>query len=271
MSTKKKRKLGKEELQRIIELCQSIEVKGLSPFLIEVGDLVRIIREYFPQWKDPEELCLDAEALNQIASIITLQSKWVKHRATSLYTDPFLIEDKIHQLNIEEIAQIFLKTWHPIVELEQLSVHSLKGSLNYWEALLPLDERWKKIGFVEKETGAATWEEMIRQNILADESFSTELESFWNELKLKVASEGKIKYWDFVGAETYQETIRRAYMISFLITYGYATLEIHPLEETIYIKPFEKPISTIRKEQLMSVPISISYEEWRRWLENQEA
>ena len=64
-----KRKLGKERLQRIINLCREVEEKGLNPFVVDVNDLLAVIREYFPEWRLPEELCLDAEALHHIAAV----------------------------------------------------------------------------------------------------------------------------------------------------------------------------------------------------------
>jgi len=269
--SKKRKRLGKEELQRIVELCGTIEAKGLNPFLVDIEDLVTIIREYFPEWQKPQELCLDAEALNKIATIIKLQSEWVKHRSTSLYTDPFLIEEKIRTLTPEELAAIFSDSWHPIIEMEQISIHSLDKSLKYWESLPPLSERWKNIDFVEKEAGTATRDEMIQLRILSGEAFSERLESFWNELKNKVGKDVKVRYWDFIGADTYQETIERAYLTSFLVTYGYATLEIHPLEEEMFIRPFEKLVSTPTNQQLISFPIPITYEEWMKWREHQGA
>jgi hypothetical protein len=118
---KRKKRLGKEHLQRVIDQCRSVQEKGLDPFLVEVDDIIEIIQTYFPEWDNPDELCLDAEALHQIASAIKLQSEWVKHRSTSLYTDPFLIEEKLRKLPLEEIEAILLNSWHPIVELEQVS------------------------------------------------------------------------------------------------------------------------------------------------------
>jgi len=272
MSIKKRRSLGREELKRIIDLCRSVDIKGLNPFLVDVEDLVTIIKEYFPDWKETWDLCLDAEALNEIASVVNLQSEWVKHRATSLYMDPFLIEEKLHILKAENIAQIFLKIWHPLIEFEQISIHSIGEATKYWKSLLPLDERWQETSIVERELERATRKDLIEQKILAEESFSAELESLWEELKHKVGNYGKVRYWDFIGADTYQETVMRAYLTSFLITYGYATLEIYPLEEEIFIKPFEKPIPIQKmKQQLASFPISISLEEWVRWRENQGA
>ncbi|MEM2110267.1 MAG: hypothetical protein QXX08_00095 [Candidatus Bathyarchaeia archaeon] len=269
-SAQKTKRLAKEELQRIIEFCKSVESKGLNPFLVEVNDLIAVIKEYFPQWEKPDELSLDAEALNQIATIIKMQSEWIKHRATSLYRDPFLIEEKLRSLSIEKIGEIFLEAWRPIVEFEQISIRGLSEALRYWNELPPLDERWRKTGFSLIETGATTREELIMQGILLNETFSAELEKLWDELKRVSAESGKVRYWNFIGAETYGETVKRAYLVSFLVTYGYATLEIRPLEEEIFIKPYKKTASK-KETQSISFPISISFEAWKRWRENQEA
>jgi len=264
-SKRHRKKLGSERLQRVIDLCKSIEDRGLDPFIVDVDDILTVVREYFPEWELPEELCLDAEAVHKLASVIKLQSDWVKHQSTSLYTDPFLLEEKIRRLSKEEVANLFLEVWHPIVELEQISPHSLAEAIKYWQNLLPISDRWLKVSPLETEAGATTREELIKQRILAEKAFSEELEMFWEELKRKVSDSGKIRYWDFVGADTYSETIKRAYITSFLVTYGYATLELHRLEEEIFIKPFEKPAPVFGKEQLISVPVSISVEEWMRW------
>jgi hypothetical protein len=225
------------------------------------------MKEYFPEWEIPEDLCLDAETLHHLASVIRLQSEWVKHRSTSLYTDPFLLEEKLMRTEKEGIIETFLTAWHPIVALEQISLHSLAEALRYWEGLLPLKERWQEFPSAEVETSLATREELIRQRILRDKAFSEELENAWQELKKQVVEkgkDGKIWYWDFIGAETYEETVQRAFMASFLITYGYATLELHPLEEEMFIKPYEEPAKA-SKGQLISIPIAVSVEDWMKW------
>ena len=269
MQSKRKRvKIGREKLQRIIDVCKSVEERSLDPFLIDVEEIISVIKEYFPEWNLPEDLCLDAETIHHLASVIKLQSEWVKHRSTSLYTDPFLLEEKLVRIEKENILEVFLKAWHPIVELEQISLYSLAGAIRYWESLLPLKERWKEFPQTEFETSLATREELIKQRILRDKAFSEELENFWQELKKRVKEKGengKIRYWNFVGAETYEETVHRAFMTSFLVTYGYATLEIYPLEEELFIKPYEKPITKIGERQLVSIPIAVTAEDWLRW------
>ena len=268
MSKRKRIKTGREKLQRIIEMCKSVEERSLDPFLIDVDEAVKTVKDFFPEWEIPEDLCLDAETVYHLASVIKLQSEWVKHRSTSLYTDPFLLTEKLVHIEKEEMVETFLKAWHPIVEMEQISLHSLAEALRYWENLLPLSERWQEFQLSEIRTSPATREELIRQRILREKAFSEELESFWQELKNKVKEkgvEGKIRYWDFVGAETYEETVHRAFLTSFLVTYGYASLEIQSLEEEIFIKPNEKPAAKTRKKQLVSIPIAVTTEDWTKW------
>lgn len=263
-----RKKLGREKLQRVTDMCRSVEERSIDPFLIDVDEVIEVIREYFSEWELPEDLCLDAETIHHIASVIRLQGDWVKHRSTSLYTDPFLLEEKVTRTGKQEILETFLKAWHPIVEMEQLSLHSLAEAIKYWKSLLPLSERWKEILPAETEAGRATREELIRQRILLDKTFSEELENFWDELKREVKENGenrRIRYWDFIGAGTYEETVHRAFMTSFLVTYGYATLEIYPLEEENFIKPYKKQVTKIGKRQLVSIPIAVTAEEWTRW------
>jgi hypothetical protein len=268
LSRKTYEKLGREKLQRIIDTCRSVEDRSLDPFLIDVNSEIGTIKEYFGEWKIPEDLCLDAETLHHIASVVKLQSEWVKHRSTSLYTDPFLLEDKLRRMDKSEIARTFLKAWHPLIEWEQLSRQSLTEAMRYWKTLIPLEERWKETPPLEVAAESATREELVRQKILRDIAFSEELEKFWKELKTSVeerGKEGRLKYWDFIGADSYDETVDRAFMTSFLVTYGYATLEIYPLEEETFLVPFEKPIVRSGKTQLISVPISVSFADWEKW------
>ena len=267
-SKKEQKKSGREKLQRIIEMCVDIENHTVDPFLLDVDSVIKVVQEYFPQWEEADELNLDSEAIHHLASVIKLQSEWVKHCSTSLYTDPFLLEEKIVQAGKEEMVSVFLKVWHPLVEWEQLSIHSLGEALRYWDGLVPIRERWPELDVAPVAIGTTSRDELVRQRVLGDKVFSEELEFFWRELKGKVVEkgcDGKIFYWDFVGADTYEETVQRAFLASFLITYGFATLEIHPLEEEIFIKPFEKPNTEVLVQQSVSVPIAVSFDDWQRW------
>jgi len=267
-STKEPKKLGRERLERIIEMCIVIENHTVDPFTLNVDEIIKVVKEYFPQWQNPDELKLDAETLHHLASVIKLQSEWVKQRSTSLYTDPFLLEEKILQIDKQEMVNVFLKAWHPLIEFEQISLNSLAQGLLYWEALAPLGERWKDLDVSEVSMGFASRDELIKQRVLGDREFSEELNCYWQELKdcvAKKGQDGKIQYWDFIGADTYEETVQRAFLTSFLVTYGYATLEIDRLEEQVFIKPFDKQKTEILTQQSTSVPIAVSFEDWQKW------
>ncbi len=228
----KTKKLGRDRLERIIDMMSGIEAHTVDPFLLNVDEIIRIVQEYFPEWDQPEELNLDAEAIHHLASVIKLQSEWVKQRSTSLYTDPFLLEEKISQNDKQLMTELFLQAWHPIVDQEQITPRSLADALRYWDALVPLKERWERFPVAEISAVMATREELVNLNILRDETFSAELDRYWNELKEKVQTEGedgKVEYMNWVGADTYEKTVQRAYITSFLVTYGYATLEVIPL------------------------------------------
>jgi hypothetical protein len=262
---KEQKKLGKDKLERLIDMMKGIESHTVDPFLLNVDEIIRIVQEYFPNWDQPEELNLDAEAIHHLASVIKLQSEWVKQRSTSLYTDPFLLEAKISQKTKEQMIGAFLKAWHPITEFEQITPRSLSEALQYWKALVPIKERWETPAILEVQTGTATRSELIDQNILRDEAFSAELDRYWKELKNKTENgEVELDYMEWIGAETYEETVNRAYLTSFLVTYGYATLEINPLEEEIFICPLDEPAAKLN-EQAISVPIPLTYENWQKW------
>jgi len=261
-------KVKREKLQRIIETCRLIVERGLDPFSVDVEDFLEVLREYQPSLENMEDIVLDSEALNQVASVINLQSEWIKKRSTSLYTDPFLIQEKLKALDVEKLARLFLKVWRPIVELEQITTKSLAVSAKYWRDLLPLDVRWSKTGYRQLPLGSSTYEDLVKRRIISEKTFSEELEELWKELLDRVGDKGKILYQEFVYVESYPETLRRAYLTSFLVTYGYAKLEVYPFEEEIYLVPLKVPTPPSDKENVMSYPIPISYEDWLEWRKN---
>jgi hypothetical protein len=265
---KEEKKLGRERLERIIEMCVAIENHQVDPFNLDVEEIIRIVKAYFPHWDQPDELRLDAETLHHLATVIKMQSEWVKQRSSSLYTDPFLLEEKIKKTSKQQMVDVFLAAWCPIIEFEQLSLHNIAQGLLYWETMPQVGERWKDKDVSTGVMGLVSRDEMIKQRVLSDIEFSEELETHWIELKDRVkekSPDGRISYWDFIGADTYEETVQRAYFTSFLVTYGYATLEIDRLEETIHILPYLKPRQEALTQQSTSVPIAVSCSDWQKW------
>ncbi len=254
----------RDHLLRIIGLCMAVESRGLNPFEVEVQKILNTLREYLPKWKTIEDMVLDAQTLNQIATIVSLQGEWLKHRSTSLYVDPLLIEVKIRIMSPPKLASLFVQAWHPIVEMEGLSGRRVQEAIDYWNNLVSLEERRIRLPTASETLGTVTQEELIKQKLLSATTFAELLDNLWLELKARTTSEGRIDYWSFIRADTYEETVRRAYLTSFLITYGYASIQINPLEEQIFLIPNKEVVEASSKKQAISIPIAISRETWRK-------
>ncbi len=112
--------------------------------------------------------------------------------------------------------------------------------------------------------GKVTEEELIKRKLLSKKTFAEVIDNLWLELKEKTVSEGRIRYWNFIYADTYEETVNRAYLVSFLITYGYATMQINPLEEEVYLIPNKDLVEPSSRRQAISIPIAIDHETWRK-------
>ena len=249
------KKEAREKLKNIIEACRDVEAGKADPFSIPVEALIEAVRALFPLWDEPEDLALDAEALEAISGVIRAQSEWVRERSTRLYRDPFLIEEKLAKVEPEELAKMFLKAWHPLVELEQLTLLSMETALKYWSEL-----PGKAKAPPEAGPGPPEPAEAMEPGLVPEEEIQDALEALWLELK-EAARGGWVRYWDFVTADTYAETARRAYLTSFLITYGYASLSVDPLEGELVLKPRRRPRKK-PKEKATSFVIPLAYEEW---------
>jgi hypothetical protein len=257
----------RERLLRIISVCVAIERKGGNPFEVEVKEALETLRKYLPHWKALEDFALDAKTLNRISSIVSLQGNWIKHRSTTLFVDPLLIELKVKMLEPEKLLEIFRRTWHPVIEMDRLSNKRVLEAIDYWNQLQSLEERLMKLPEPTSVLDLTSIEELIKARIVSEESFTGLLQKFWLELKEKAAGEGRIHYWDFIYAPSYEETVVRAYLTSFLVTYGFATMEIEPIEEETFLVPHMEPRELSLKEQMISFPISIDYDLWKEMAE----
>lgn len=191
------------------------------------------------------------------------QGEWIKHKSSMFYLDPLLISLKLHALLPQDLAEIFVRSWHPIVALEAISPHGIREAKDYWTALPPFGERWRGPDTAEVPTGEIARGELERTGMVSGEGFMKPVERTWKELLKAAGEKGEISYWDFVAEGSFENTIRKAWVVSFMITYGYATVEVKPLEEEILLKPLEKPRSP-KRATVHSLPISITREEWER-------
>ena len=252
-----------ELMLRIIDLCDTVRKRGIDPFDVEVREFFDRLRELLPKLKKHEELYLDIQAVLGLADVVFQQGEWIKHKSSMLYLDPLLIMLKLHALPARELADVLTRSWHPIVQLETLSPHGIAEAKQYWTNLPSLEERWRGLDTTEVFTGEIARRELARMGILSEEDFAAVLDRTWRELKEVAGKRGEISYWDFIHVRSFEKTVERAWLVSFLVSYGYATLELKPLEEEILLKPLSKP-RELERVVTFSVPIAISRSEWLR-------
>jgi len=259
-----KSKAEQSYLLQIIELCQMVGQKGVNPFEVDVKEILEKLSEQLPAWKLPEEFVLDVKTLSEIAEIIKLQGDWVKHQSSSLYVDSLLVALKIRMLDIKSLANAFAKAWHPTVAVEQFSQERLKNAVEYWNHLLPLEARFWRLPYKQVPLTFTNLNDLFKMGLLSEKEFNDLLESYWEDLIKKTGEKKEISYWDFIYAEDYESAVFRAYLTSFLVTYGYATLKVEPIEGKVFIVPFRQPTRSSAGIQISTIPISIDYETWKK-------
>jgi hypothetical protein len=249
---------GRKELKEVIETCDAIERRKFNPFFLDVKLGVQTLREYFPLWEEFQDNCLDAHALNRLSEVVRLQNTQLKFQSSALYAEPEFVAKKFQRMSEKRLAEVFLQSWHPITELEQLTNEAVSAGLDYWNLLLPIQERWKRRDYSRGKNPESADSSTLAGLGIHGEEFQARLITLWKELmRLHKVENGPIDYWKFVKVTNHQETVQRAYFVSFLVTYGFASMQLEG--ERIMLLPIEQPINK-PAEGGVSVPIAIPSE-----------
>lgn len=216
---------GRKELRELIRTSEAIRDRKFNPFFLDVALAIETLRKYFPFWSSLDDHCLDAETINRLAEVLGLQKSQLRYQSSALYTNPEMLEKKFRVLSVKRLGEIFLKSWHPIVEREQLSLDGIREGLQYWIQMLSFEERRKRLALGRAPPPrAVSLDSLIDSGIMTREEFSKGIRNLWEELRGQTGEKGSADYWSFVRRDTYQETVRRAYYVSFLLTYGFARM-----------------------------------------------
>ena len=240
----------------MIELCRDVESSSANPFDVDIREKILILKQRLPELKLLDELLVDAEAMLELSQIVKLQDEWLKTRASSLYIDPLLIQLKVKLLPKDALSEAFIKSWHPVAQLDQLSPRGLEKAFVYWRDLVPISERFKdQFGTYGTRPGLVDYSELVSLGVFTREQFETGLTELYDELLRK--SDGEwVDYRQFIGDESYESKVRRAYLLAFLITEGRALLKTEPLTGKIWTMAIAERVKGPPK----SVAISITGE-----------
>ena len=237
MSEKQDKKL--EDILRLIELCRSVQSSSANPFEIDIREKLLTLKKHLPEWKVIDVMLMDSEALHQLVQIIKLQEQWIKHRASSLYIDPLLLELKIRLLTKEDLAESLVSCWHPVAQVDQLTARGLEKAFTYWRDLSPMSERFRTpFGGPSVPTGQMDFDELKSLNMFTKEQFESSLNALFDEL-VNESGDREIDYREFTKGEGFEQTAVRAYLLAFLVTEGRANLRIDPMTDQIFISPIQ--------------------------------
>jgi hypothetical protein len=258
VAEKTKRGSGRRELEELIQTCVSIENRKFNPFLLDVSEALRIIRRHSKGWKTLDDNLLDMRAITNLARVVGLQSANLRFQSSSLFVDPGMVKQKVAAMSREQLAEYLLLSWHPVVELEQLTDASTKEALDYWSKMLSFFERRKRLNLGPFDSpGVTDPRELARMRILEEKAFNKQLEELRQQLKERIGGDGRVDYWTFVRSNSFSETVLRAQMVSFLVSYGMAALERKG--EEMHLTPREPPFTSAQGAAL-SLPIPITRE-----------
>ena len=223
---------------------------------MDIREKILILKQKLPELEFLDELLVDAEAMLELAQIVKLQDQWLKSRASSLYIDPLLIQLKVKLLPKEVLSEAFVRSWHPIAQVDQLSPRGLEKAFVYWRDLVPLSERFKdQFGTYGIRPGLVDYSELISLGVFTREQFETSLTQLYDEL-LQKSNGDWVDYREFVANESFELKVRRAYLLAFLISEGRALLKTEPLTGKIWTMALAERVMGAPK----SVAISITGE-----------
>ena len=135
---------------------------------------------------------------------------------------------------------------------------STKEALDYWRQMLSFFERRKRLAAGPFETpGSVDSPELARMKVLEEKAFTKRLDELRVEMKEKAGDEKRIEYWSFVRSTSFPQTVLRAQMVSFLVSYGMAALDRK--REKMFLIPRDPPFAS-RQGSPVSYPIPITKE-----------
>ena len=228
----KELKKGRRAVQDLALQIEGVEQHRTNPLQFDIPEALATLDEWFVQWRDIPDLCLDARTLNGVSRVLQLQETRLRYEASLYHADPGYIIDKLRKLPENALADIFLAAFHPLVELEQMVPETFAEAQQYYDALEPWESR-RRERVVERapEPQSLKLEDLYATGLLERQGFEGGLMRLMDELRERGAGD----YHRFIAGPDYKTTVHRAYGVSFLVTYGHA--DLFPKDGALVLAP----------------------------------
>ncbi|MEM1943371.1 MAG: hypothetical protein QXO30_07615 [Candidatus Caldarchaeum sp.] len=231
-------KLAREELEKLISLCDSVARTGTDPYSLDIKNMLMKLRAIAERFENTDLLVLDAETIYRIATVIALQHKWLKDRASSLFVDAQTIVVKVLEADKKSLAEALASSWRPIATAEQLTLGMAVSGIEYFMSL-PSRASWKPSS---SETGLGTGETVAGWVFSERSLLESDMTRLHREMLEQRNEEGVLDYKSFVMKEGVEKVFERAYLTAFLLSEGLAEASRNPLTGQITLRPLEKKV-----------------------------
>ncbi|MCS7133878.1 MAG: hypothetical protein NZ921_03670 [Candidatus Caldarchaeum sp.] len=229
-------KVAKEELERLIALCETVAKTGTDPYNVDVKSMLAKLRIILEKARNSEILVLDAETLYRVALIVALQHKWLKDRASSLFVDSQVIALKVLAADKKSLANAFVSSWRPVVTSEQLTPYMFAKGLEHFQSLPSKSFVKESQVSVMDEVGLKGLPEIFQLR----EQMQEELKKLHQEMVEMRNESGTVDYVAFVNKLGPEKVFERAYYTAFVVSEGLAELSKNPLSGEILLIPYER-------------------------------
>ena len=209
---------GRFALENLISLAARILRHEIDPFDLDLDSYIELLKEYHDIWKSKEDLLMDAEALLKAVKVLKAQRERLSHELKL----PRGFASVIEETGENKLGKKLLSHMSPVFTPNTPIYQGLaKATAQLW--LAPTAHVPKKPKTAERASIELDLEDARRMGVVDSKKFEEMLASLLTELRDKTSS-SPIEYSEWILAPTFIETVNRAYLTSFLVKRGLATL-----------------------------------------------